>query len=105
MRDWRGTVVEVGTVIVYPQRHGSALWVVEAQVDEIGERELDDGKVIPFIRATAMDATWTHRIAARKVILTALDRVTVVRPRVGSGTQQEPYCGLCHQFHDREECF
>lgn len=35
MKDWRGTEVNVGDRVVYPGRHSSSMWMVEAEVVEL----------------------------------------------------------------------
>jgi hypothetical protein len=34
--DWRGTPIQVGSVVVYPSRTGSSLWVNEGVVESVG---------------------------------------------------------------------
>lgn len=100
IRDWRGALITEGSLIVYPARHGSSMWVVEAQVLKIIDKhELHTGRVIPALRVRPVGATWTHRITMKKVTLTALDRVTVVHPAPGDSPVAQGYCSTCHAFH------
>lgn len=32
MKDWRGTPIAVGSIVVYPSRQGSSLWMSEGEV-------------------------------------------------------------------------
>lgn len=98
MRDWRGNPVSVGSVIVYPQRHSSHMWMVEARVEEITEKDQRD-RIVPALKVKPINATWTHRIAERTVTLTSLDRVTVVVPRPEDQPLKDVKCKVCHQLH------
>lgn len=71
MKDWRGVEIVVGSTIVYPGRHSSSMWMCEATVLNITERKGWHGTV-PVIVAQPV------RGKARKVVLTCIDRVTVV---------------------------
>lgn len=99
LRDWRGAPINEGSLIVYPARHGSSMWVVEAEVLKIIEKQVDSDRVIPALRVRPIGATWTHRIAMKKVTLTALDRVTVVHPAPGDSPIAQGYCSTCQKFH------
>lgn len=77
IRDWRGTPIVVGSVVVYPGRYGSTMWMSEAEVIEILERDTwPNGKhtavKVRRIRDNYGDAESTS-------YLTALSRVTVVK--------------------------
>lgn len=59
MKDWRGTPIEVGSVIVYPGRHGSSHWVTEAEVVEIRNRLTWSGEFVPLLKvARRRDNNW-----------------------------------------------
>lgn len=32
MKDWRGTSIDIGSIVVYPSRQGSSLWMSEGEV-------------------------------------------------------------------------
>lgn len=97
MRDWRGNLIDVGSYIVYPQRQGSSMWMVEARVDEITEREDSMSRVVPILKVSPVGATWTHTVGVKKTTLTKLDRVTVVAPPPKQTVVD--YCTMCHDFH------
>lgn len=51
MVDFRGRDIHVGDRIVYPNRHGSTLWMNEAEVDDIYStsiiaRRIDTGRIV-----------------------------------------------------------
>ena len=99
MRDWRGSIFQVGSHVIYPQRHGSTMWMVEARINEVTEVEKSNGKTVPALKVTPTAATWTHRIASKPVTLTALDRVTLVPPPRTDTAGPDGYCSVCHSFH------
>lgn len=77
MIDWRGTVIEPGSIVVYPGRHSSSMWMVEAEVLEIfqdwhWDRFVWALKVQPIRQGVRM------RTDGKPVKITALERVTVV---------------------------
>jgi len=37
VKDWRGTPIEVGALVVYPSRTGSSMWITEGQVVSVKE--------------------------------------------------------------------
>lgn len=102
MRDWRGNRIEIGSLIVYPQRQSSHMWMVEAKVTEITEKLEWSGRIIPALKVMPINATWTHRIAEKPVTLTVLDRVTVVSSPP-SEVHHEGMCAVCHKLHLPEE--
>lgn len=102
MRDWRGSLLEDGSYVVYPQRHSSHMWMVEARVDEITEVDRGD-KVLPALKVTPLKATWTHRLGSKPVTLTALDRVTVISAVRMDTDVPDGYCSVCHNFHSTNE--
>lgn len=77
MKDWRGNPVVPGSIIVYPGRQSSHLWMVEAEVLEIFQDWHWDNfvwalKVQPIRQGVQM------RTDKKPVKITALERVTVV---------------------------
>lgn len=77
MNDWRGTPIEPGSLIVYPGRHSSSMWMVEAEVLEIlqdwhWDRFVWALKVQPLRQGTY------GRTNMKPVKITALERVTVI---------------------------
>lgn len=106
MRDWRGVLVEKGSTIVYPQRRSSSLWMVEATVIAVTERE-KDGRTVPALKVLPITTTWTHyNVEQREVTLTALDRVSVVQPRKDDRAIAEVmhrYCPICNNRHEDDQ--
>lgn len=70
MKDWRGTVIEVGSHVVYPGRHSSSMWVTE-------------GEVVGLKPKTEL--RWNFDAQAR--VPTEIGHVTVIRKRA-TGWQQ-----------------
>lgn len=83
MKDWRGTDIEVGSTIVYPSRTGSAMWMVEAVVDDVYMVERY-GRKEPRLRVKRKKETSPYLgndyrlVQGRPTVLHAVDRVTVV---------------------------
>lgn len=81
MKDWRGTEIKVGSLIVYPVRQSSSLWVNEARVTEIipysGSRT-DKWAPIGTLKAqtTRMYDSWSK--PGKVVTVSCVERVTVV---------------------------
>ena len=77
MKDWRGTPIVKGSIIVYPGRRGSHQWMVEAEVLEIIQiwewAEFRWAlRVLPLRQGTY------GRTNMKPVKITALEKVTVV---------------------------
>jgi hypothetical protein len=77
MKDWRGNAIEPGSLVVYPGRHASHMWMVEGEVIEIfqdwhWDRFVWALKVQPIRQGVQM------RTDKKPVKITALERVTVV---------------------------
>lgn len=98
MQDWRGTELKVGSIVVYPGRHSSGLWMNEGVVEQIiphqTEEPYDPGTYKPrsdYCRrcvhgARCLGVNLKVRITEsdlgvrkdRLSTLTAVERVTVV---------------------------
>jgi hypothetical protein len=80
LKDWRGTAITAGSIIVYPGRHSSSLWMTEATVLSVTERPTYRGpeRVLVVLPSRTQGYTPTNW-KPRKVTITAIDRVTVVR--------------------------
>lgn len=83
LRDWRGELIVVGTRIVYPGRRGSLVWMNEAEVVEIFQKEatwprdgLHPALKVKRLRMASYGAALT--VEQKLVTLTELGRVTVV---------------------------
>jgi hypothetical protein len=91
IKDWRGTAIEVGDVILYAVKHSTSVEVNEAVVREIGEKENPYGfrsGPVPFITAEWVRSSygympgrdlitaWERKIKA--VTLTNFEGITVV---------------------------
>lgn len=73
MKDWRGRDVVPGSVIVYPGRQGSSMWLMEAVVDRVDE--VDGGY---SLNVTLTGCTGYRGVSGRRVTVTRTDKVTVV---------------------------
>ena len=82
MKDWRGNVIEPGSLIVYPGRHSSHMWMVEAEVLELTQvvspYDYYNTKPIPALRVQPLRQGTYSRPNKKPVTLTALERITVV---------------------------
>lgn len=77
MKDWRGTPIVPGCIVVYPGRRGSHQWMVEAEVlDIIQIWEWDAFKWA--LRVQPLRQGTYGRTDKKPVKITALERVTVV---------------------------
>lgn len=65
MKDWRGTPIHLGAIVVYPSRQGSRLWMSEGEV--VGIR--------PFT---------VRRNDSQRTSHPAVERVTVIEPGLQS---------------------
>ena len=79
--DWRGHEIKAGSVVVYPQRQSSSMWMVEAVVEKIHPIEKFSGTSwvelhVRLIRTSRGDE-WKS-VTGKRSILTVLERVTVV---------------------------
>lgn len=88
--DWLGTEIKPGSVIVYPGRQGSSMWMNRAKVTSVFAYEVMQWdysgwprervavqKVGLFVYVEQRNYTGDV-VGTRKVKLTVLDRVTVV---------------------------
>ncbi len=89
VKDWLGTEIKVGSVIVYPGRQGSSMWMSKAVVLEVGTTTAREWRHAPISdwgyyekpRLTvAVDQTnYTGAVVGvRRVKIDRVDRVTVV---------------------------
>lgn len=60
-KDWRGTPIKVGSVVVYPSRQSSSLWMSQGEVVSISDSKIG-----------------VIREGGRRVSYPAQDRLTVV---------------------------
>ena len=77
MKDWRGTPIQPGSIIVYPGRKGSHQWMVEAEVIEIFQ-DWQWGAFKWALRVQPLRQGTYGRTNKKPVKITALERVTVV---------------------------
>lgn len=84
IKDWRGTLVEVGDIILYAVKHSTWVEVNEAIVSETGFQGTDwNGDPKPFVCAewqrssmyNGDSASWRH---IRRVTLRVIANLTVV---------------------------
>ncbi len=81
MKDWRGTSIVPGSIIVYPGRHRSHMWMMEAEVLEIVQIwEWNQFKWA--LRVQPLRQGTYGRTNMKPVRITALERVTVVDEKV-----------------------
>jgi len=91
IRDWRGTEIEVGDVILYAVKHSTSVEVNEAIVSEIGEKESPygfSGDPVPYVMAEWHQSSYcyrpgqTHVASAgrqiKQVTLTNFEGITVL---------------------------
>jgi len=77
INDWRGTPIVPGAIVVYPGRQGSHQWMIEAEV--LGFENRDHwGTEQLVLRVQPLRKGAYGRTNMRPVILTALERVTVI---------------------------
>jgi hypothetical protein len=83
VKDWRGTEIVPGSLIVYPQRQASHLSMIEAKVLAITQKLNVSGELIPVLRVQRTSETTYFGVrnlaGSRASIVEALSRVTVVR--------------------------
>lgn len=78
MKDWRGTPIVPGSIVVYPGRQSSSMWMVEAEVLEV----FQDWHYNDFVWALRVQPKRVGKYGDRSlkpVKLTALERVTVIQ--------------------------
>lgn len=73
--DMRGELIKVGSVVVYPGRAGSNLWLNEAIVEEVHPRLM----VRPMVVTNVVDDFEVRKPSARVVEIKRTNRVAVVR--------------------------
>jgi hypothetical protein len=97
VKDWRGTVIEVGDVILYAVKHSTSVEVNEAVVSEVGYkapawlaefRDVKDEDKKPYVVATWVlssycfrpegKSTITNFRTIKRVTLTNFEGITVV---------------------------
>lgn len=75
MKDWRGTDIVEGSVIIYPVRTGSFMYVNEARVGAVVESDNPRYSYL-LVKKINDSSGWTEKGQALR--LTALKRVTVI---------------------------
>lgn len=60
-KDWRGTRIAVGSVVVYPSREASRMWMTEGEVVSVA------GEKVGVLKR-----------GGKRIAFPALDRITVV---------------------------
>ncbi len=81
LKDWRGTPMEPGSIIVYPGRHSSSMWMVEAEILQIiQEPEYSwGGQLVWKVQVQPLRQGTYSRESKTPVKLKALERITVLR--------------------------
>jgi len=79
IKDWRGTEIEVGDIILYAVKHSTSVEVNEAIVKEVGRkpryswltdmgRDLDESDYVPYVAAEWQTSSYCY-LPGRKVII------------------------------------
>lgn len=82
--DWRGIEIKVGDLVVYPGRHGSLMWMVEAEVVDLIPGNPDAKSYwdrVPHglqVRRLRESGYRGAREVAKKLVRIQANRVTVV---------------------------
>lgn len=76
--DWRGTPIVPGSIVVYPGRQSSHMWMIEAEVLELIEI-YHWGDIQKGIRVQPLRQGTYGRTNMKPVRLTALERITVIK--------------------------
>lgn len=77
MFDWRGNEIVVGSIVVYPGRQSSSMWMIEAEVLAIVE--VDHWGITQIgLRVQPLRQGTFSRTNMKPKTLTALERVTVI---------------------------
>lgn len=87
LKDFRGTPITVGSVIVYPGRQSSSLWMTEAVVEEIITRTSWNDREVPALRVRPTLTTGYPEIpdsGGKIVVIEQVGRIVVVPPREGA---------------------
>lgn len=84
IKDWRGVEIHVGDHVVYPSRHSSSMWMVEAEVIELIPGNLDPehyyDRVPHGLKVRRLRESLPGKIQPKEVRVQA-DRVTVAASR------------------------
>ena len=85
--DWRGTEIKAGSVVVYPGRHSSSLWMNEGHVVEIEQADENDSwkfrnrpperRYKLKIVKTKTNYAW-QTVSGKRFSYPDIDRVTVI---------------------------
>lgn len=81
LRDWRGLEIQPGTLVVYPGRGSSSLWMVEGVVTEIATKADWRGRDQPVLRVRRVreaGRVGSRPLDGKVVTIEAIERVTVV---------------------------
>jgi len=97
MKDWRGTPITPGCIIVYPGRQSSHMWMVEGEVLEIFQDWHWD-RFVWTLRVQPLRQGTYGRTNKKPVKITALERVTVINDcrKDGLLTKEEIVAALIH---------
>lgn len=83
MKDWRGTPIVNGSIVVYPGRQGSNVWLNEARVLMAGVDGKDwrgNDKPILIVERLRESHFGTRDVDNKQVTLRRISNVTVVAP-------------------------
>lgn len=82
LHDWRGLEIKLGSLVVYPGRGSSSLWMTEGVVTDIGSKIDWRGRAYPVIKVRRVRETRygpTRPLDGKIVSIESVDRVTVVQ--------------------------
>lgn len=89
VKDWRGTLIEVGDVILYAVKHSTSVEVNEAVVSAVGMKTPSyRGRAYPYVTADWVQSSYSFEAAHGKlfesgrkikhVVLTNFEGITVI---------------------------
>lgn len=81
LKDFRGTPIVAGSVIVYPGRQSSSLWMTEAVVKEVATRQTWRKEVPVLLVQPTFTTGYRDTPDAKNVVIERIERVVVVPPR------------------------
>lgn len=78
MNDWRGTPIVKGSLIVYPGRQSSSMWMMEAEVLEVITMQHWNIEIPALLVQPLRRGGYANRVNKKPVKITAIERVTVI---------------------------
>lgn len=78
MNDWRGTPIVKGSLIVYPGRQSSHMWMMEAEVLDVVTVQHWNIEIPALLVQPLRTGGYSSRVNKKPVRITAIERVTVI---------------------------